>query len=190
MLLRLPILQYARVNTLLLPCNNQALFVPLSVYKITGAVKLFSQSIFNSFLVVTGFGSQSLSSSKVWQSTHFKNAPAGPAVYSNYRLISIALQRSRLLNLFTSPVLIFRRLLWSAENLSVRFATNSRPLRGESKKACSSLSLGILFSQSFHYRKDGIETNAFMRKCLSALVSPPRRNGRGRLLNCRNHATL
>lgn len=46
MLLGLPVLHIAGVNTLLLRCNKQALFVLLSVYK-TGGVSLFLFSISN-----------------------------------------------------------------------------------------------------------------------------------------------
>jgi hypothetical protein len=41
MLLSLPKLQYAGVNSLLLHVNKQALFIHHPVYKTTGAVKLF-----------------------------------------------------------------------------------------------------------------------------------------------------
>ncbi len=41
MLLRLPILHYARVNPLLLLCNKHALFINSSAYNLAGAVKLF-----------------------------------------------------------------------------------------------------------------------------------------------------
>ncbi len=47
MLLSLPKLQYAGVNTLLLHVNKRALFIQLSVSKITGAVSLFLSSVSN-----------------------------------------------------------------------------------------------------------------------------------------------
>ena len=51
MLLSLPILQGARVNTLLLQCNKPALFIQFSANTIAGAVKLFlSSQLFNGFL--------------------------------------------------------------------------------------------------------------------------------------------
>ena len=47
MLLSLPKLQYAGVNPLLLHVNKRALFIQLSVSKITGAVSLFLSSVSN-----------------------------------------------------------------------------------------------------------------------------------------------